>query len=540
MRFLPLALALAAFPLSAFADAYTVRSAPTAVTIYSGFAMVTRDVRVDVSAGAHEVILPDLPLWIDAASLRVSVTGAQLSGTRLRTDALPPQPTGDSVAIREAKAQIETARRALRDLDDAVQDAGLAAQAAEARLAFLLGLTTSETLPTAPDALIAVAEMIEAQTLVTKQVQLTSQREARHVDEAREDLEKNLSDAQAALVALTPPKKPNALLALSVTAQNGGTVLASVRYPARASWQPTYDVVLSRAATDRITLRRAALLYQNSGENWENVTLTLSTLAPSGQVTPSELFPPLLRLEDPPLREKLERSISNLSADMVGAPEPVMEMATRPQPDFDGPGVTYTLPAPLTIAQDAEGARVELDTLEFDARVFAQAVPARDTTAFLMAQATNTSREPLLAASSAQIFLDGSLVGQSSFSTVPAGGDISQAFGPIEALRLKHVVLDRSEGDRGIISRSNAQTQETRMTIENIGPDTWDVELREAIPYSEQDDLVIQWNAQPKADEEDVDDRRGLIQWNLTLAPQSRQEVMLEQAIRWPDGKVLR
>ncbi len=88
MRFLPIA--LAALPLPALADTYTVTSVPTAVTVYSGFAMVTREVNIDVGAGTHEVVLPDLPQWVGARSLRVSVSGADLSGTRLRTNTLPP------------------------------------------------------------------------------------------------------------------------------------------------------------------------------------------------------------------------------------------------------------------------------------------------------------------------------------------------------------------------------------------------------------------------------------------------------------------
>jgi hypothetical protein len=48
MRFLPLA--LAAFPLPVLADNFTAESMPTAVTIYGGFAMVTREVSIDVPA----------------------------------------------------------------------------------------------------------------------------------------------------------------------------------------------------------------------------------------------------------------------------------------------------------------------------------------------------------------------------------------------------------------------------------------------------------------------------------------------------------
>lgn len=539
MRFL--SLALAALPLPVLAETYTVTSTPTAATVYSGFAMVTREVSVDVSAGAHEIILPDLPQWVDAASLRASITGANIGSTRLRTVALPPQPDRDSQAVVEAKERIKTTERALRDLEDSVQDTNLAVKAAKARLTFLNGIASSETLPSDPLALADLAQMIEAQTLSATQAQINAQREARRIGEDRTDLVEDIADARAALAALTPPVQPKALLALSVNAEDAGTVIATVSYPARASWQPTYDVALTTEDSGRMTIRRAAIVHQNTGENWDDVTLTLSTLAPSGQVVPSELYPQLLRFEDPQLRAKLQRSVGSSSSQMFATPEPaMMEDAAAAQPNFDGPGVTYTLPRLITIAQNAEGARVEFDALEFDARVFARAVPAQDQTAFLMAEAMNNSAEPLLAANTAQIFVDGALVGQSYFAAVPAGGDIEQAFGPIEDLRLTRTVLDRSEGDRGLINRSDAQTQEVRIILENIGAETWDVEVMDAVPYSEQDDLEIKWSAAPKPDGIDVDNRRGLVQWNIAIGASETQEIKIEQLIRWPDGKALR
>ena len=539
MRLLPLA--LVALPFPALAETYTVTSAPTAATVYAGFAVVTREVNIEVDAGAHEIILPDLPQWVDAGNLRASVTGADIGSTRLRTSALPPQPDGDSQAVVEAIELIKTTERSLRDLEDSVQDANLAVKAAQARLTFLNGLSSSKTLPSDPLALADLAQMIEAQTLSATQAQINAQRAARRIGEDRKDRVQDIADARAALAALTPPAEPKALLALSVNATEAGTVIASVSYPARASWQPTYDIALTTDDSGQMTIRRAAIVHQNTGENWDDVTLTLSTLAPSGQVVPSELYPQLLRFDDPQLRAKLQRSVGSSSSQMFATPEPaMMEDAVAAQPNFDGPGVTYTLPHLITIAQNAEGARVELDALEFDARVFARAVPAQDQTAFLMAETTNDTAEPLLAANTAQIFVDGALVGQSYFAAVPAGGDIVQAFGPIEDLRLTRTVLDRSEGDRGLISRTSAQTQEVRISIENLGPEDWDVELLDAVPYSEQDDLEIEWNAAPKPDLTNIDDRRGLVQWNLAVGGLQTQEIKIEQFIRWPDGKVLR
>jgi len=81
MRFLPLA--LAAFPLPVLADSFTVETLPTTVTVYSGFAMVTREVNIEVPEGAHEVILPDLPPAAEADSAEVLAAKEQIEAQTL-------------------------------------------------------------------------------------------------------------------------------------------------------------------------------------------------------------------------------------------------------------------------------------------------------------------------------------------------------------------------------------------------------------------------------------------------------------------------
>ncbi|QUJ76443.1 mucoidy inhibitor MuiA family protein [Sulfitobacter albidus] len=520
----------------ALAETYTATSAPTSVTVYPGFATVTRQIDVAVAAGAHEIILPDLPRGIDPARLRVTVDGATLRSTRLRQNALPPAPDADTPEITAARAEVEQAEEDLRQLDDRIEDARLVASAAEARVTFLSGLWSSKTLPSDPDALANVARMIEAQTLSGTQARVAAERSAREISAQRPDLEEALSDARAALAALTPPADPGALLVLSISVPDAGEVTVSTQYPVSASWQPTYDLFLDRE-TETLALRRGATVFQNSAESWRDVRVTLSTLSPSGQVSPSTLFPPLLRFEEPGRAQLQSRAAAS---DFAAAVEPVMAESGAVAANFDGPGVSYPVPESIDIAPGADGARVALDTLRFDARLFARAVPAFDTTAFLMAEAVNSSAEPLLAAPVAQLFVDGGLVGQTAFAAVAAGASITQAFGPIEDLRLTRTVLDRSDGDRGIINRSNQRLQFTRLEIENLGQESWEVELREAVPYSEQDDLTVNWAADPAPTTANVDDTRGLLEWSFTLGAGGERAITLEQDIRWPEGTNLR
>lgn len=524
-------------PGAALADTFTLTSTPSAVTVYAGAGKVTREISVQLPAGRHEVILPGLPRSVDPQFLRVGLDGAQLGTTQFRRDAVLPQPTGDSGAIEAARDAIKAAERALEDLDDRIREAELAAVAANAKSGFLGELGANEGLPTDVDSLRALAQMIGTETLTAAQDALAAERAARRLNDERPDLERDLKDARAALAALTPPPEETSQLTIALQAAAAGEVTITLSYLVQATWEPVYDVYLSG---DTLDLKRGAIVSQWSGENWQEVALTLSTFALDQQTRPSDVFPIPRRIDEPaPSPKALMRSTSSdlSGAAMMESPVMVEEAATA---SFDGPGVLYTAPAPVTVASDVDAVRVALDTLTFDARRFARAAPRYDQTAFLMAAFKNETQEPLLASGSASLYLDNTLLGGMYFEQVPAGAEVTLPFGPIEDLRLSYTILDQSEGDRGIISRSNAQSETTRMDIQNIGQNDWKVEVIAAVPYAVQEDLEIEWAASPVPDLRDMDDKRGVLQWNTDVAAGATAQIKIDVDMQWPEGMVLR
>lgn len=529
---------LTLLPTAAFADSFTLNSAPTSVTVYAGTGKVTREIAFSVPAGRHEVVLPGLPRTIDPATLRVTLDGAVLGATQFRRDAVPPQPDTDSVEIEQAQARIDAAREALQSLDDQVATARLEAEAAEAAARFLSDLGQNEALPTDIGNLRDLAQMIGAETLAAKQRILRAEQEARRINKSREDLENELEDARAALAALTPPAEETAQLKLALDAAEAGDVGITMTYLVGAAWQPVYDVYL---AADDLRLQRGAMVSQWSGEAWTDVALTLSTFQLTSQTAPREVFPIPLTFGDKPKPVPLPE-LNPRAADLAAAP---MMQTSAPREEvakaaFDGPGVSYAVTAPVSIASNVDAVRVALDTLAFDARQFARAAPRYDTTAFLMAGFTNTTQEPLLAADQASLYLDNTLVGSSYFEQIPAGAEAELPFGPIEDLRLSYTVLDQSEGDRGIINKSNARSEMARMDIENIGNQTWQVEVQAAVPYAVQEDLEIDWSASPPPDSRNINDKRGVLQWDSTVPAGTTTQITLRTDLKWPEGKVLR
>jgi len=267
--------------------------------------------------------------------------------------------------------------------------------------------------------------------------------------------------------------------------------------------------------------------------------VTLSTVRPSGQTRPTEPWPQLLRIEDPAAPQPKVVMRSMAQADMAEE-APVIMAETAAQASFDGPSVTYVYPGTVDVASDADAVRLALGEIALAPKIRAVAVPSRDTTAYLMAGFTNDTAELILPTSAASFYLDGTYVGTQYTDMIAAGADAKLSFGPIEGVQLERTVLSKSEGDRGVISKSNQQREQVRIDVTNLTSEPWDVRLLDQVPYSEQDDLLIQWSATPKVSEQDVDGKRGILAWDFALPAGASQQIMLDQTIDWPIDKVLR
>ncbi len=61
-----------------------------------------------------------------------------------------------------------------------------------------------------------------------------------------------------------------------------------------------------------------------------------------------------------------------------------------------------------------------------------------------------------------------------------------------------------------------------------------------ALPFSEQEELEVEIDAQPAPDETDYEGLRGVSVWDVSLAPGETREVRVDVSLDWPDGMDLR
>ncbi|EDM70464.1 hypothetical protein RAZWK3B_04947 [Roseobacter sp. AzwK-3b] len=542
-----LACLLIVAPVLAWAEDIPVTSRVTDVTLYPQGGTVIREAGFAAPQGSHRLILTDLPVSVPLSSVRVSVEGAQLNDIALRDDDVPPRSAEETAALQAARAEVARLEAALRDAEAGVEAIRLEEEAAVARVAFLDQLGTSRALAGMdPAALRDLVTMIGQEGLAARQAALEARQRADAADRGLGDLRDDLEEARAALRALVPEDAARAMLAVAITADADTQGMVRVAYTVPdAGWQPAYDVRLDRDAA-RLSIARGAFLQQSTGENWQDVALTLSTSRPSEQTAPSEIWPWLRRVFDPDqmqpktLSRGAEASFDSAApqAESMAAPAPAM--ITQAAPEFDGLSVRYVYPGTVSVASGADRVRVDLGLIERPADPIARAVPLLDDRAFLMAGFTNDDRELILPTDEARFYLDERFVGQRPIAMIPAGAEAELSFGPIDGLRLTRMIPSREEGGRGVFTASNALEETIRIEVENLTAEPWPLRVLDRVPYSEQQELEIDWTAAPRPAAQDVDGKRGVLEWRFTLEPAATQEIVLDYTLEWPEGKLLR
>lgn len=534
---------LATTALPAFADTIAATSRITAVTVYPDGAKLTREVTFTApSAGAHELLVTDLPMDSDPGLIRLATSdGLQAGAFNLRADRLPPREDPLTDDQQAAKAAIEAAETASETAQLALEAVTAKVEAAEAQVRFLSSFTGALPDDATPETIKAMAGMIGAETLAARQTALAAKAELLPAQKAVTEAQEALAKAQSAYDALPSADMDYTALAVAVTAAEAGEETVTItQYVGNASWQPVHDLNLTRKEGDKLTLNRSVLVTQYTGEDWDEVALTLSSSRPSEQAAPSQLWPEL-RSIGPEVTDDDRARKAMGAGDMLYEAAPAVEATAAPITAgmaYEGDTVVYTYPEAVTVATGAENLRLALDSLDFAPVVTAVAVPRLDATAFVSASFTNASAEPLLPGQ-AMLFREGVLVGSTWLDVIAPGVETEVGFGAIETLRIKREMPKRAGGETGVFTSANQQTESAVITVENTGTEAWPLRILDQVPYSEQDDLEIEVTASPEPTETDVEGQRGILAWEFELAAGGKKTISLGQTLTWPEGMIL-
>ena len=269
----------------------TIEAPIDKVTVFLDRAQVTRTANLNLKAGMHVLTIENLPIIVDANSFSISATGV---------DGVTLLGLNHSVAshLEDTNEKAAALDRRIRDLDrNEKQSIADRIESFTFQKDFLesikeeSGRDIADQLQTLN---LDVGQWKEAYLFIGKALRDVND-SIRLAGAELEDVDNRLRQLRDEMNLLQRDRQYRSRTAeISLTLEKAGPVDLSLTYMINgATWKPLYDARLL-SATDSVQLGYYAEVSQGTGEDWNDVALTLSTAMPSVGATPGDFYPWLL------------------------------------------------------------------------------------------------------------------------------------------------------------------------------------------------------------------------------------------------------
>lgn len=538
---LPL-LFISAFRLGAAA----VESTITAVTVYADRAVVTRTATVELAAGAGEVVFHQLPAGLHDQSLQVSGRGTaqatilDVTARRTFTDVTPNE------RFKALEDQLNALNKQMRGLDDR-------SRLLDLRQASLDRMEAALFAPPAKDIPRADLDQMSASLTYLSEQRAKIAADRATLDEEREQLSAKIQAAQMQLNELRGGgRRAVKTVVVRVAAAQAGRLDVSLSYTVGgASWVPNYDARVTSGERS-VQLGYFGLVQQNTGEDWRDVQLTLSTARPGlGGAAPKlepwslEVFVPRPTASDVRLEAFEVQSRHAKARGPAPTAAPMMDMAAGAPPaeekeallaqatvEAGATSATFRIATAASIPSDNTPQKVPITTTPLNAQPEYATTPKRQTVAFLTSKVFNNSEYPLLPGAM-NVFLDGTFVATSRLQTVMPGERFDLALGADEGISVKHKRVNRFVEQTGLTNSGTRITYEYLITIQNNKRTAERVVVTDQVPLSRHEKIVVKQLTPPVG--EVKPDHEGLLKWTLDLRPAEKRELTVKFTVEHPN-----
>ncbi len=501
----------------------------TAVTVYIDRASVTRTAELMLQAGIHDLEFACLPESVRPDTLQARVDGP---AKVLSVDYEERRDGGAARSdIAELDAQIEAAKLAIRAIDEE-------RNLLDARGRFIDSVSVRARSDAGDKAgtdeldMDAVRDQLEFIT-ESRTALLAEQRE---IDIRDRELNETLRVLEAKRADLAGTSQTNLIASVSLAVTEPADIIVELVYlVSDATWQPSYNVRASAIGAP-VTIEYDAMLTQRTGEDWDDVKLTLSTAQPTVAANPPVLPPWYVDVYDGSPRSAGAFSTESLRRGVAKAapPGPADEderfgldleaFAADAEIGGGGPSVTFALPRPVTVKTSAaQLQRTRIANIDAPVDFIHVAMPLLTEAVYLRGNLTNAGGYHLLPGA-ASIFVDQDYVGPTRFRSVAPGERFDLYFGIDHLVSARHTLINKETSKTGLLGGGKKTSYQYRIEINNKAGQMISLELWDRYPVSRTDQIQIELTDLSHSlatDVEYIDEKKpqGLLKWRLNIPP---------------------
>lgn len=522
------------------------------VTIYLQGAHLYYQENVNLVAGNNEFVFESISPSINTASLQASSKGGVVMDVKhqLKYREKPIVTRKYDMEIRQVTDSLDALRFDLKNISNKMQ-----VLTTEKNMLLnnqlIRGQSANDSLPLLKEAMSFLRDKLnniyDLELKWEKTKAVSDRLLARLNDRHAELLRLQSGEDNGSQVNTRPVNQ----VVVSVYSETAGSSVISFNYYIRqASWVPLYDLQAS-SATNAFQLKYFANVVQQSGIEWKNVPLTLSTSNPDENNSKPSLSPWMIALMDqlrkPVVNYNLSNSMRGIQAEStvkiqqkkaltdasVAAAEVDMEKFVSMTENLIR--TEYEIKLNYTIASDGLAHKVMVNQRDVPMQLQFAAVPKLCTDAFLMANVTGWEDMNIIPGA-ARLYFDGTYVGEMFLDAGSTSDTLSVNLGRDKTIALTRKKI-KDKCKVGFMDNDKVETRTIELTVRNTKNIAVEMVLEDQIP-------VAQGNGEIKvkllnSDGAELDEPTGLLKWKLKLNSKETKKVVFTYEVRYPKSKVV-
>ncbi len=516
----------------------------SAVTVYPDRALTSRSASLDLKPGGYLVVFEDLPPLIQDDSVRVEGKGS--AGVTI-------------VGLEVKRAFLEQSGvKRVQELDEEIRALEQRAGALDAKKS---GLSSQKAF--FDSIRVAWGERISKELAIGRPTATELQEAAGFVgsgvtkaEQQSVDLDFELKSIKNKIDALRRQREQSSGSARKETktvevtldvAREGKLTLDLSAVSFLAGWLPAYDVRLA-ADSKSAELTFRAMVRQQTGEEWNNVALTLSTARPAAGGAPPELPPwrisfprpqpmaePMYLMGSAAPRPRMKAGAPSRQPDseaVDGAMAPALVETARV--DEQQSSVAFHIPRALDIPSDGSQHGCVIDVQQLPVGIEYTAVPKLSPLVYLKSEIVNKAPYALLPGK-VNTFVGNTFTGSSPLKKIAAGEKFDLFFGSDDQVTVKREELKQHK-EAGFFGR-NRVTYRYRIELSNFHKEPIVVILRDQLPLPGDQEIKVSLDDPSlKPDESEAD---GKLTWRVALKAGEKKEITFGILIEYPKDREL-
>ena len=516
------------------------------VTVYLSGAEITRNYEVQLAEGLNELRFTNISASTDSRSIQFEMDNpVDLLSITMEKDYLKSQLGSKKIQI--IRDSIELLQERIQNIQDEVSALQTEKQVLNTNQS-IGGDNVSLTV----EQIKSTATFYRERTLAINSSVSKKERERKNVNQSIYKLQQQLDEFN-----FKENSKNNVVIVLVETSV-AVILTGELKYNvSNTGWAPSYDLIAEDISGD-IELKYKAKVFNNTGNDWKNVKLKLSTGDPNLSASVPELNAWKLNYFNGTFSSNGKRSASYAVPQMQS--RQANQNNSGIQKELDGQGriqnihtgningvnnnvemrtievselsTEFEIKREYTIPSDAKPYIVEITEYDLTGSFSHVSVPKLDKDAFLLAKIQGWEKLDLVPGPS-NVYFNQTYVGESYINTRNVEDTLGLSFGRDDKIIVTRKRVEEFSS-KSIIGNSKKDTYAYEVIVKNNRSRDIEMELFDQVPISTNSDIDVSVD---EISDATYDESTGELSWKLKLKPGEAKKITISFTIKYPKSK---